>query len=304
VPSSVLATGTVLAMIYGMKRFAEQGADATAGLAVLVSIAIGALFVRRQNRLAEPMIDLQLFRARLFTAALCVNIVGVFAAFGSFLFITQYLQLVLGMSPLQAGLWLAPAGLVFMAGSVLAPIVVRRFAPHTVLACGFLTAAAGYGLLTQVGVTGDLPVLTAAFLLFCAGLAPMGTLTTDLVMSAAPAEKAGAASGISETSFEFGAALGVAVLGSIVTAAYRTRMSEAGLQGFPAEAIDAARETLGAAVAAANTLEPDAGHTLLAMARDAFASSMQLSALVSALLAVIAAVVCARFMRRDPVPTG
>jgi DHA2 family multidrug resistance protein-like MFS transporter len=301
VPSSVLATSTVLAMIYGMKRVAEYGPDAWAALAVIASVMVGTVFVRRQKRLAQPMIDLRLFSSPMFSAALAVNIIAIFAAFGSFLFVTQYLQLVLGMGPLEAGMWLAPTGLVFVAGSVLAPIVVRRFQARTVLASGFFVTSLGYGILTQVNVNGELWVVMGGLMLFCASLAPMGTLTTDLVMSSAPPEKAGAASGISETSFEFGAALGVAVLGSIMTAVYRTGMDSANLPGVSPEALAAATDTLGAAVATAEELEGPAGSALLSVAREAFTVSMQASALVSAVLALAAAAVCMKFMRSGPV---
>lgn len=300
VPSSVLATSTVLAMIYGMKRLAEHGPDMWAALAVIVSVTVGTLFVRRQQRLAEPMIDLRLFQNPMFNTALAVNVIAIFAAFGSFLFVTQYLQLVLGMGPLEAGMWLAPTGLVFVAGSVLAPLIVRRFEARKVLASGFFVTAVGYALLAQVAVDSSLGLVLAGLLLFCAGLAPMGTLTTDLVMSTAPPEKAGAASGVSETSFEFGAALGVAVLGSIMTAVYRSRMVDAHLPGVSPDAIEAASNTLGAAVATAEELDGPAGSALLSAAREAFTDSMQLSALVSAALALVAAIVCIRFMRRAP----
>lgn len=296
--SSVLATITVLAMIYGIKHVAVYGVDALAVLAIVTSLIVGTIFARRQQRSSDPMIDIRLFRRPVFTAALCVNIIGVFAAFGSFLFIAQYLQLVLGMGPLEAGLWIAPSGLVFMAGSVLAPLIVRRFQPSTVLSCGFLITALGYGVMTQVSASGDLWIVFIGFMLFCAGLAPMGTLTTDLVMSDVPPEKAGAASGISETSFEFGAALGVAVLGSIVTAVYRTQMTATTLMGIPAGSLDIVRETLGAAVAIAETLSGDARTLLLSAAREAFTHAMQIAAAVSSALAIIAALVCTRFMRR------
>jgi DHA2 family multidrug resistance protein-like MFS transporter len=297
VPSSVLATTTVLAMIYGMKRAAEHGPDATAALAICVSIAVGAMFVRRQRRLAEPMIDMRLFRIPMFSAALAVNIIAIFAAFGSFLFVTQYMQLVLGLGPLEAGMWLAPSGLVFVVGAVLAPIIVRRFSARSVLAGGFFITAIGYGVLAQVGVDTGLEVVITGLMLFCVGLAPMGTLTTDLVMSAAPPEKAGAASGVSETSFEFGAALGVAVLGSIMTAVYRSRMTGATIPGVSQDELATASDTLGAAVATAQGIEGEAGATLLRLAQEAFSDSMRVSASVSALLALVAAAVCVRFMR-------
>ena len=300
--SSVLATSAVLAVIYGLKHLAESGPDVTAAVSVLAGIALGILFARRQNQLENPMIDMRLFRTPGFTAALLVNVIGVFAAFGFFLFIAQYLQLVMGMGPLEAGLWLAPSGLVFIAGSVLAPVIVRRFKPQWVLATGFLVTAAGYGVLTQVGGNGDLPIVITGFMLFCAGLAPMGTLTTDLVMSAVPPEKAGAASGVSETSFEFGAALGVAVLGSIVTAIYRTRMSDVTLDVIPHDALVDARDTLAAAVSIADSLPGEAGASLLIASRDAFTLAMQATAWVSALLALVAAAVCLKFIKPVAAP--
>lgn len=304
--SAVLATTTVLAMIFGMKHIAIYGPALSAMIAIGMSLVLGTLFVRRQRTLAQPMIDLRLFKRPLFTAALCVNIIGVFAAFGSFLFITQYLQLVLGMGSLEAGLWLMPTGIVFVAGSVLAPVIVRRYAPSTILTCGFLLTAVGYGVLTQVTPSGALWVLIAGFMLFCAGLAPMGALTTDLVISAVPPERAGAASGISETSFEFGAALGVAVLGSIVGAIYRAHMSELGLPDLPPAAIDAARETLAAAIEIASSLHGDARVVLESTARDAFTSGIHAAAVVSCVLAVAAAAVCALFLsqRKPAVDVG
>ena len=299
ITSAVLATATVLTMIFGVKHVAVYGPTILAIGAIVASLVIGTLFVRRQRRLTDPMIDLRLFKRPLFSAALCVNIIGVFSAFGSFLFITQYLQLVLGMGPLEAGLWLLPSGFVFIAGSIVAPMIVRRLRPGTVLTCGFLIAALGYAVLTLVSATGDLWVVMLGFMLFCSGLAPMGTLTTDLVMSDVPPERAGAASGISETSFEFGAALGVAVLGSIVSAVYRGHMSALALPGLPPAVIETARETLGAAIAVAETLEREAHDVVVSAARDAYTRSLHAASFVSAILGVAAALVCARFMRKE-----
>ena len=298
IPSAILATLTVLTMIFGVKHIAVYGPELSAILAVIASLVIGTVFARRQRKLADPMIDLRLFRRPIFTAALCVNIIGIFAAFGSFLFVTQYLQLVLGMGPLEAGLWLVPCGIVFMLGSILAPVLVRRYQPGTVLTCGFLVTAVGYGVLTQVQPSGSLWVLVCGLMLYCSGLAPMGTLTTDLVMSDVPPERAGAASGISETSFEFGAALGVAVLGSIVSAVYRTHMSSISLPGIDAQMIDAARETLGAAIQEAQQLEGSAREVMTLAAREAFTRAFHVASFASSLLGLLAAFVCIKFMRR------
>jgi MFS transporter, DHA2 family, multidrug resistance protein len=302
VPSAVLATTTVLTMIFGVKHIAIYGTDTAAIASIAVSLVVGALFVRREQRMDDPMIDLRLFNRPIFTAALCVNVLGIFAAFGSFLFLTQYLQLVVGMGPLEAGLWLMPSGLVFMVGGVLAPTIVRRYQPGTVLTCGFLVTSLGYALLTQASATEDLWIVIVGMLVFCSGLAPMGTLTTDLVMSDVPPERAGAASGISETSFEFGAALGVAVLGSIVGAVYRTHMSEAIFPGITPNVIETARETVGAAVEIAQTLESGARELVESAAREAFTRAMRVAAFVSAALGLLAAFVCAQYMRKGRTP--
>jgi DHA2 family multidrug resistance protein-like MFS transporter len=299
IPSAILATVTVLTMIFGLKHSAVYGPEPIAIAAIIASLGLGVLFVRRERTMDEPMIDLRLFRERIFTAALCVNIIGIFGAFGSFLFITQYLQLVLGMGPLEAGLWLIPSGIIFMAGSLLAPVLVRHFQPGSVLACGFLICVVGYGLLTRASPTGDLWIAMTGMVLFCAGLAPMGALTTDLVMSNVPPERAGAASGVSETSFEFGAALGVAVLGSILSAVYRAHMTRATLPDLPADVVASARETLGAALAVAETLSGTVRDELVSGARDAFTRALHAAAFASAGLALLAAFICAKFMRRS-----
>jgi DHA2 family multidrug resistance protein-like MFS transporter len=303
IASAVLATATVLSMIFGVKHWAIYGISALPLLSIVASLMLGTLFVHRQRRLADPMIDLRLFERPIFSAALCVNIIGIFAAFGSFLFITQYLQSVLGMGPLEAGMWLVPAGVVFMAGSFLAPLLVRRYQPRTVLTCGFLITGVGYAVLTQVSAHSELWVVVLGFLLFCSGIAPMGTLTTDLVMSDVPPERAGAASGISETSFEFGAALGVAVLGSIVGAIYRLHMDGGALNGLAPHASAAARETLGSALAVARSLDGQPRVLIESTARDAFTRGFNTASLVSAVLGLVAALVCFNFMKREPVQT-
>lgn len=294
--SVVLSISAVLAIIYGMKRAAEQGPDLVALAATAAGLALAALFARRQRRLANPLIDLGLFRAPAFSAALACNVLTLFIAFGFFLFIAQHFQLVLGMSPLEAGLWTAPSGLVFVLGSMLAPWLARQAPVHVVIAGGLILSMLGFGMLTQLGSSG-FAWLMAGYLLFCAGLAPIGALTTDLVMSSAPPERAGAASGISETSFEFGGALGIAALGSVVTALYRTRMQAALPSDFPPEAAAAASDSLGGAMAVAGELGPG-GDLLLATARLAFVTTLETAAWLCAVLSLLAALVVLGLGRR------
>lgn len=287
-----------LATIYGIKRIAEDGAEPVAIFTIIVGLVIAGLFIWRQRHLAHPLIDVTLFRRPAFGVALSVNLLGLFTVMGTFFFIAQYLQLVAGLSPLHAGLWLAPSGLAFAAGSMLAPRLVRNTPHGTVVAWSFLLAAVGFAILTQTHRDDGLTILFAGMMVFCLGLAPTGALTTDLVISAAPPERAGAASGISETSFEFGGALGIAVLGSIVAALYRLAMQNlADVPGLTPEAMADARATLGGAIGAAQGLSAQPAGELLATARAAFLSAFTFASWVSTAAALLAACVAYLYLR-------
>jgi DHA2 family multidrug resistance protein-like MFS transporter len=259
---------------------------------------IGAFFLRRQRSLAEPFIDLSLFRQVTFSAALAVNIFGFFLAFGTFLLIAQYFQLVIGLSPLVAGLWSAPSGIAFVVGAMLTPRIVNHLRPAHVIAIGFVIAGLGFGLLTQTGTTHALAVVAAAYVVFSLGLAPVFTLASDLIVSTAPPERAGAAAAISEMSAELGGALGIALLGSVVTFIYRGTVTGALGGNLPPDALVAARDTLGGALSAAGTLPDEIGAALVTVSRGAFVDAIQTTALVCAAMALVAAAGTARVLGR------
>lgn len=298
ITSVVQSLVAVLSVIYGMKHIAEGGSAMLSLTCIAMGIAAGTLFVRRQAQLDDPLIDVRLFRRAEFGTALLVNLLGLFTVLGTFFFIAQYVQLILGLDPLMAGLWLAPSGLVFAAGSVLAPRLVRTTPHGTVVAWGLLIAAIGFAVLTQLHRGDPGWIMFAGMMIFCVGLAPIGALTTDLVISAAPPERAGAASGISETSFEFGGALGIAVLGSIVEAVYRLEMSAltAGSSLAP-DALEAARSTLGGALAAAGGLSDSDAAGLKAAAKAAFSDAFVFTSAIAAVCAFVAAVLAALLLR-------
>jgi DHA2 family multidrug resistance protein-like MFS transporter len=299
--SAAQSLAAVLAVIYGLKRIAEGGSGWIAAASIVAGAAIGAAFLRRQRRLADPLIDLRLFRVPAFSAALAVNILGFLTTFAAFLFIAQYLQSVLGLSPLQAGLWGLPSALAFIAGSMVTPMIVRRFPPAYVIAGGMTIAAAGFVLLALVDdVASPLAMLVAGSVVFSVGLTPVVTLTTDIVLTAAPPERAGAASALSETSSEFGGALGIAVMGSIVTAIYRGGVASALPAGIPPEAAEIARGTIGGAVSVAEQLPGALGAELLGSARDAFAHAFGATAAISAVIAIGVAVLAAALLRSVP----
>ncbi|HKA97208.1 MAG TPA: MFS transporter [Streptosporangiaceae bacterium] len=285
--SAALLLVALLAVVFGVKETAATGLSWAAAAAIVGGLAVGIGFVRRQLTLAHPMIDLRLFRTRAFNASLATNLLGIFIVVGYFLFVAQYLQLVLGLSPLEAGLWSLPSAGGFIVGSNLAPRLLRRVRPAYVIGPGLALAAAGLGVLTRVGGSpgADLGILAGGSLLISLGLAPVFTVTTDLVVSSAPPERAGAASGISETGAELGGALGIAVLGSIGVAIYRGQLAGALPPGIPSQATAAAQDTLGGAVGAAHQLPSEAGAALLGAAREAFTTGLQLTAALSAVLA-------------------
>jgi MFS transporter, DHA2 family, multidrug resistance protein len=295
--SAVLSLAAVLTVIYGFKRITQDGLEWLPVLSILAGLAVGVVFLRRQRKLADPLIDLQLFRLPAFSASLATTILGFFTSFGAFLFIAQYLQLVLGLSPLQAGLWTLPQSAGFILGSLLAPVIVRRVRPAFVMAGGLALAAAGCGVLTQVGDISGGTILVIGSAVLSLGLAPVVTLATDLIVGAAPPERAGAASAISETSSEFGGALGIAILGSIGAAVYRSVMANTAPTWLTPEAAEAARGTLGGALAAAERLPDQLGAELLGTARSAFVQAFELTAAIGAVGLLITAVIAAVMLR-------
>jgi DHA2 family multidrug resistance protein-like MFS transporter len=297
--SAGLAIASVLTLIYGLKSIAQDGLSEAPVAVMLLGVALGALFVYRQRRLADPMIDLALFRIPSFNASLLTNFLGIFVAVGYFLFVAQYLQLVLGLSPLEAGLWSLPSAVGFIVGSNLAPRIVLRFRPSTVIAAGFVAAAVGLVMLTQVTTTVGLGIVVVASLVISLGLAPVFTLTTELIVGSAPPERAGAASGISETGAELGGALGIAILGSVGVAIYRNQVAEALPGGLPADAVGVARDTLGGAVAVAARLPAEIGQQLLSVAQGAFVHGMQVTSVIAAIASVALAVVAWVALRNE-----
>jgi MFS transporter, DHA2 family, multidrug resistance protein len=268
--SSALSLVSVLAVIYGVKRIAEGDAGALPALSIALGLLVGTAFLHRQGKLADPMIDLRLFRAPAFSVSVAASTLALFAVYGMDLFIAQYLQLVLGMSPFEAGLWMLPSAFGFIVGSNLASVIAGRVSNGHMVAGGAAVTAVGLAMLTQVGAQSGLAVLVAGSIVMAVGAAQVITLGTDVVVGAAPPQRAGAASAISETGLELGGALGIALLGSIGTAVYRAEAG-GGTLADPVGAIDTATR--------------------------AFAHGMQLAAVASSILMVAIAAIAWRLLR-------
>ncbi|WP_129668458.1 MFS transporter [Phytoactinopolyspora endophytica] len=292
-----LSLATILPIIYGLKELAKDGGAAMPFLTIGVGVAFGAVFVRRQLRLSDPLLDLRLFANRTFTTALGTMLVGAFFMGGMFLFISQYLQLVNGLSPLGAGLWLVPPAIGMIAGSMLAPALAQRVGTWQVIGGGMLVTAAGFAILTQVSAAGGPGLLVIGMALATVGLGPGAALVTDIVVGSAPPEKAGSASSMSETSGEFGIATGVAVLGSLGTALYRGRVDVP--DGTPAEVAEATRDALAGAVATADELPADMAGPLLDSAREAFTGGLNMVAGMGGAAIAVFGVAVLVFSRRQ-----
>lgn len=300
--SAAMSLLAILAIVYGLKEIAQDGIAAVPLLAILVGIVLGIAFVYRQLHLASPIIDVALFRIRAFSASLGTYLLGIFVVVGYFLFIAQYLQLVLQLSPLESALWSLPSAAGFIVGSVVAPKIIHRAPPSVIMGAGLAIAAAGTATLLGLGLdpgTGILLIVVAS-LVISLGLAPVITLATELIVGSAPPEQAGAATGMSETSGELGGALGIAILGSVGTAVYRTEIAQSLPNGIPADAAEAARDTLGGALAIAETLPSELGAPLIAAAQVAFIDAIHFVAALATIGAVLTAIVAAAALRGVP----
>jgi DHA2 family multidrug resistance protein-like MFS transporter len=288
--SVALSMAAVLPIVYGIKRLAvpEGGGPALPVAAIVVGAGVGALFVRRQLRLATPLLDLRLFRNPTFTAVLCALVLAGVAMAGTALLGTQFLQSVLDLSPTTAALWFAPMGLGVGLGTMLAPTLGRRLPPAAAIAVGLAGSVLGCLLITQVGVGGRPLPLAVGVSVLGLGTGPLFALGIGVVVGAVPAERAGSAASMSETSNFFGGSLGMALLGAAGASLYQQRMAgpvaDATSAGLPAGAARPARETLAGAVGAAHQLPDRAAADLLRAAHDAFTGGLHVAGVAGAVI--------------------
>jgi DHA2 family multidrug resistance protein-like MFS transporter len=297
-PSAVLSLMSVLSVIFGFKQLAQDGIGLVPLASMVAGLGLGVAFVRRQRVLDDPLIDLRLFERREFSAALATYGVGIFIAFGGYLFLPQFLQLVRGLTPLEAGLWTLPWALAFVVGSNITPPIARRLPHAAIMSIGLLVAATGFVMFTRIDSSTGFWYIGAASIVLSLGSAPLFTLTNDLIIGTAPPERAGAAAGLSETAAEFGGALGIAIFGSIGLALYRNGVADVLPAGLPAGAIATAKDTLGGALEVAARLPERVGAALIDGAREAFTRGLHVATVVSAVGAVLLALFVYLMLRR------
>lgn len=296
--SIALAILTLLPIVFGIKELTQTTSPALGILAVAVGITCGVVFTRRQLKRSNPMLDVRLFTNPIFSGALSVNLLSVFGFVGFIYFLSQHLQLVAGYSPMMAGVLMLPGLALTVTFGLLAVPLVRRFQTSTVMIVGLGLSATAYAIVLVFGHTGSVLALMVAFSVLGAGVGMAETLSNDLALSAVPASKAGAASAISETSYEVGSVLGTAVLGSILNAVYSSNLRVPG--ALKAEQADAARQTLGGAHEVAKALpesQASLADQLLASASSAFDAGVVITSGIAVALTVITMFIISKTIR-------
>ncbi|HEU4666347.1 MAG TPA: MFS transporter [Arthrobacter sp.] len=302
VPSILLSLFTMVPVVYGIKELATEGPVAAALGSIALGLAMGMAFVRRQQRLHSPLLDVSLFRNRVFSMAIAANVLALFSFNGFILFLAQHLQLIEGMSPSAAGMAMIPALVATMVSGLAAVPAVKKVRPGFVVAAGLAMSAAGYSLVTFGSHAGGSSLLLAALLMLALGVGTAETISNDLILGSAPREKSGSAAAISETGYEIGAVLGTAVLGSILTASYQHNLRlPAGLaEAAPAQSTTHASETLAGAMELAAALPPPLADAVRQAAAAAFDSGVHVTAAIGLVLMATAAVLAAVVLRKVP----
>jgi MFS transporter, DHA2 family, multidrug resistance protein len=288
--SVVLAPTATLALVFALQNMAHHGVQPIPVVVAAGGLLLGRCFVRRQRSVADPLVDLSLLRLPGLRAALGVNTLVFFAILGISLLIAQYLQLVVNLTALQAGLCTLPMMGGLIVGDLLVAPLTSRMPTTTVNALGLIVAAAGFASIAMSTRYGLVVVVTGSAVL-ALGLAPVTTLVVATVLQTAPAEKAAAASGISETTTELGGALGIAVLGTVAAALYRHAIDRRLPSTVPTGVRRASQETLEQATTAANGLPRELASTIIDTARHAFTTGLAATAIAAAVVMLTLAAV-------------
>ncbi|MEV7090070.1 MFS transporter [Streptomyces sp. NPDC093085] len=303
---ALTAAAGVLGVVYGVKRLGagEEPLGAPTLLPLCAGAALLVLFVRRQRRRTHPLIDVRMFARPTFSTSVGCIVLAMLALVGLELIAVQYLQLVLGLSPLQTGLRLLPLTFAAMAAGVTGSATLRVLGPRRMVSCGFVLTATAVLLLVLMGQHDRPALLTSGFVLLGFGLQTTLFGAYESMLSEAPAEQAGGAAAIGETSYQLGAGMGIALLGSVMNAVYAPAMTSA--HGVPPAARRGAADSLGEAYQVADRLGGPAGHAVRTAARDAYVHGLHVTLLVSAALLLLGALAALRLPRamECPAPAG
>ena len=294
IASIALSLAAMLPIVFGIKQLAAHGLTDVTLTAFVVGIASAVAFVRRQRRLATPMLDLTLFDNRVFNGAIVSNLLSLMGFAGFVFFAAQFLQLVSGLTPLAAAMALLPGLVVTVLAGFIAVRLVRVIPAYKLVSGSFVMSAVGYAIAAFIG-TPTVWSIMIAFAVMGLGIGLAETLTNDIMLTSVAPHKAGAASAISETAYEIGAVLGTAVLGSVLTMTYRSHLQVPDVARWNTDMPEL--QTLGGTLETAAYFPNGVGESIRASAQAAFDLGIQRSSAVAIVIALIAAVLSYRTLR-------
>lgn len=298
-----LSLVAILSTVYGLKELARNGWEVLSALVMAIGLIVGLIFVQRERRLQDPLIDVRLFKNRSFSTTLGSMLLYTTLSGTTMVYVAQHLQMVEGLTPLMAGIAMIPGMISATLGFQLAPLLARRIRPAYVISGGMVLTVIGLFIIAMANSTNGLIPLIVGFAVASIGGAPLVTLGINLVVGSVPPENAGSAAALAQTSNELGISLGVATLGSLAAVVYRYQLSANLRAGLPQALVESARESIyGAAAAAAQLPSPD-GTALLDSARAAFTSSVNVIAGLSGVFFFAAALLVLTQLRHVP-PVG
>jgi DHA2 family multidrug resistance protein-like MFS transporter len=285
-PSAVLSLIGMLGLVYALQEGAVNGFHVDTLVVGVVGAAALALFVRRQLRLPNPLIDVRLFGNRAFSAVIVANLLAVLGLSGVVYFLSQFFQLVMGYAPLKAGLAELPAAVSATLFGVLAGVAMRHSSQRAVLTIGLMLVGSAMASLTLIGPSTAYLHLGISLFILGIGLGLAYTAASDLILTSVPPERAGAAAAVSETGYELGMALGIATLGSIVTCVFRALA----ISSDNSDSVAAhSKDSLPNAIEAAKDLPDDRALEMLTVAKNAFSSGLAVAAGIGSVLLLASA---------------
>lgn len=287
--STLLSLVAVLSLILCLKKTLEFGLGIIPMVTLLTGFISIYFFIRRQTRIQNPLIDLKLFENKKFNFLLILNFSAMLVVFGTFLFTSQYMQLIMELKPLEAGAWSTFFSIGFILSATLSPQLVKKIKPAYMMSGGLFVGALGFLLISQINGLKDIYILALGTLLFSIGLSPVLLFTTGMLVNTAPEEKAGSAAALSETANELGGATGIALLGSLGHFLFHLKLNSLITFQLSADLESAFQGTLDSALSSIKNLPQEQAVPLKNLIHSAYNDSFSFIMLISTTLLLILA---------------
>lgn len=286
--SIALSVGAIMALIFGLQESAAYGIKPLYVASVVIGLVLGVLFIRRQRRLDDPLLDLRLFSIPNVPVALTVSLLSLLAFGATDLFMTQHLQVSLGLSPARVGLLLVAPAVASIIATMLVPMITRYLRPAYAVAMGLLVAVSGAVVVIAALPSGGVWLVLVGLALVSAGAAVALTVAGQLIMSTVPEERAGSAAAVSDVSAGFGYAMGLALVGSVGNALYRWSLGNSAPGEVTGRDLSTAQDSAGGAVSVAEGLPEGPGNSLVDAASESITLATQGAFILGSGFAVLA----------------